>query len=326
MAQSQSVAKGADQGPPDGVPNQKFAALVIGSIGVVYGDIGTSPLYAFREAVNAAKATSFAGREAVFGVLSLITWALLLVVTLKYVLILLRADNKGEGGMFALMALGQSVAKRIDARHHGARHRRRVVLLRRRRHHARHLGAVGGRRLEARLAGLRSVRAPALGHHPCRPVCHAVARHGARRQILRPDHRRVVHRPRRRRPHPYFRQPRRLRLAQPLVRLPLPPQAWPHRSRRARPCLPRRHRCRSALRRSRPLRPQADPGRLVLAHPAGAAAQLLRPGRSRAGQSGGAGKPVLPALSGLGADPDGDPGDASPPSSPARPSSPAPSR
>ena len=112
MPQTQSVAKGADQGPPDGVPNQKFAALVIGSIGVVYGDIGTSPLYAFREAVHAAKATSFAGREAVFGVLSLITWALLLVVTLKYVLILLRADNKGEGGMFALMALGQSVAKR----------------------------------------------------------------------------------------------------------------------------------------------------------------------------------------------------------------------
>ncbi len=112
MAQSQSVAKGADQGAPDGVPNQKFAALVIGSIGVVYGDIGTSPLYAFREAVHAAKATSFAGREAVFGVLSLITWALLLIVTLKYVIILLRADNKGEGGMFALMALGQSVAKR----------------------------------------------------------------------------------------------------------------------------------------------------------------------------------------------------------------------
>jgi len=112
VAQSQSVAKGADQGAPDGVPNQNFAALVIGSIGVVYGDIGTSPLYAFREAVHAAKATSFAGREAVFGVLSLITWTLLLIVTLKYVIILLRADNKGEGGMFALMALGQSVAKR----------------------------------------------------------------------------------------------------------------------------------------------------------------------------------------------------------------------
>jgi KUP system potassium uptake protein len=85
---------------------------VVGSIGVVYGDIGTSPLYAFREAVGAARGESFAGREAVYGVLSLIFWALILIVTLKYVLVLLRADNKGEGGMFALMALGQSVAKR----------------------------------------------------------------------------------------------------------------------------------------------------------------------------------------------------------------------
>ncbi len=109
MAQSH-VAKGFEQ--PDGTPYQNFWPLVVGSVGVVYGDIGTSPLYAFREAVKAAKSTSFAGREAVFGVLSLILWSLLLVVTLKYVLILLRADNKGEGGMFALMALGQSVAKR----------------------------------------------------------------------------------------------------------------------------------------------------------------------------------------------------------------------
>jgi KUP system potassium uptake protein len=111
LAQSQAVAKGAEQGPPDAAP-QQYWALVLGSIGVVYGDIGTSPLYAFKEAIVAAKATSFAGREAVFGVLSLITWALLLIVTLKYVFILLRADNRGEGGIFALMALGQSVAKR----------------------------------------------------------------------------------------------------------------------------------------------------------------------------------------------------------------------
>ncbi|MFN3624053.1 MAG: potassium transporter Kup [Hyphomicrobium sp.] len=112
MAQSQSVARGADQGVPEGIPQEKFWALVVGSIGVVYGDIGTSPLYAFKEAIIAAKGASFAGREAVFGVLSLITWALLLIVTLKYVFILLRADNRGEGGIFALMALGQQVAKR----------------------------------------------------------------------------------------------------------------------------------------------------------------------------------------------------------------------
>ena len=84
-----------------------FWALTIGSVGVVYGDIGTSPLYAFREAVTAASAGGTLTRDAVLGVLSLILWALIVVVTLKYVLILLRADNKGEGGTLALMALAQ---------------------------------------------------------------------------------------------------------------------------------------------------------------------------------------------------------------------------
>ena len=83
-----------------------FWSLALGSIGVVYGDIGTSPLYAFREAVNAATGPGNSAHEsAVLGILSLIIWALLLVVTAKYVLILLRADNKGEGGTLALMAL-----------------------------------------------------------------------------------------------------------------------------------------------------------------------------------------------------------------------------
>lgn len=85
-----------------------FGALMLGSIGVVYGDIGTSPLYAFREAAVAAGATTAAvDPKAILGVLSLIIWALIVVVTLKYVLILLRADNKGEGGTLALMALAQ---------------------------------------------------------------------------------------------------------------------------------------------------------------------------------------------------------------------------
>jgi len=85
-----------------------FSALTLGSIGVVYGDIGTSPLYALRAAVIAAAGSheTFA-RETVLGVLSLILWALIVVVTLKYILILLRADNKGEGGTLALMALAQ---------------------------------------------------------------------------------------------------------------------------------------------------------------------------------------------------------------------------
>jgi KUP system potassium uptake protein len=83
-----------------------FWSLALGSIGVVYGDIGTSPLYAFREAVLAASgAGSQADQLVVLGILSLIVWALFLVVTAKYVVILLRADNKGEGGTLALMAL-----------------------------------------------------------------------------------------------------------------------------------------------------------------------------------------------------------------------------
>jgi KUP system potassium uptake protein len=85
-----------------------FGALTIGSIGVVYGDIGTSPLYALREAVTAASgAGGTVAPQAVLGVLSLILWALIIVVTLKYVVILLRADNHGEGGTLALMALAQ---------------------------------------------------------------------------------------------------------------------------------------------------------------------------------------------------------------------------
>jgi KUP system potassium uptake protein len=75
----------------------------------VYGDIGTSPLYAIRESVNAAVGAGNAASEAVLGILSLIVWALILVVTIKYVVILLRADNRGEGGTLALMALARRV-------------------------------------------------------------------------------------------------------------------------------------------------------------------------------------------------------------------------
>ena len=82
-----------------------FLALTLGSVGVVYGDIGTSPLYALREAVTAAQAGGPVTRAIVLGVLSMILWSLIVVVTLKYVLILLRADNNGEGGTLSLTAL-----------------------------------------------------------------------------------------------------------------------------------------------------------------------------------------------------------------------------
>src|SRR5438552_7092190 len=95
----------ASNGHGDSHSTAGFGALTLGSSGIVYGDIGTSPLYALREAVTAASAGGEVASHAVLGVLSLILWALIIVVTLKYVVILLRADNHGEGGTLALVAL-----------------------------------------------------------------------------------------------------------------------------------------------------------------------------------------------------------------------------
>jgi KUP system potassium uptake protein len=90
--------------------------LTLGTLGVVYGDIGTSPLYALREAVKAtAGPEGVVTDQAVYGVLSLILWALVLIVTIKYVVILLRADNNGEGGTLALMALAQRALGRAGS-------------------------------------------------------------------------------------------------------------------------------------------------------------------------------------------------------------------
>nr|WP_241865486.1 potassium transporter Kup [Paracoccus salsus] len=91
--------------------NGRTLALTIGAVGVVYGDIGTSPLYALREALRPAAADGLT-RDEVIGVVSLLLWALILIVTAKYVLFLLRADNRGEGGVLALYALVQSASRR----------------------------------------------------------------------------------------------------------------------------------------------------------------------------------------------------------------------
>ena len=89
----------------NGIHGKRLLALCFGVVGVVYGDIGTSPLYAFREAFGQHGVE--VGRENVLGVLSLIFWSLILVVSVKYATFILRADNKGEGGIMALMALAQ---------------------------------------------------------------------------------------------------------------------------------------------------------------------------------------------------------------------------
>jgi KUP system potassium uptake protein len=90
------------------------AGLVVGAIGVVFGDIGTSPLYAMREALAHTR-TGGQTELAVLGVVSLMFWALILVVTIKYVVFLMRADNKGEGGTLALMALAQRATGKRSA-------------------------------------------------------------------------------------------------------------------------------------------------------------------------------------------------------------------
>jgi KUP system potassium uptake protein len=109
MAQSVVAPHGSEvpvNGNGEARSHAGFWGLTLGSLGVVYGDIGTSPLYALREAVVAAGGPGgLVSRGTVLGVLSLILWALILVVTIKYVLILLRADNNGEGGTLTLMAL-----------------------------------------------------------------------------------------------------------------------------------------------------------------------------------------------------------------------------
>src|SRR5437660_8452040 len=97
-------------------------AATLGALGIVYGDIGTSPLYAFRAAIKAASVDGSPTPEAVLGAVSLIIWSLILIISLKYAILILRADNRGEGGIVALLAL-------LRARHARPRTWRAGVLM-----------------------------------------------------------------------------------------------------------------------------------------------------------------------------------------------------
>src|SRR5580704_16150144 len=110
-AAAPSSAATTENHAPHGGGHTRFWPMAVGAIGVVFGDIGTSPLYAFRQALQQA-AGDGVHADAVYGVVSLALWALILVVTVKYVIFLMRADNKGEGGVLALMALAQSAIGR----------------------------------------------------------------------------------------------------------------------------------------------------------------------------------------------------------------------
>jgi KUP system potassium uptake protein len=108
----QVVHSGGHQGP---MSVKKLLALSVGSIGVVYGDIGTSPLYAFRESLRPVSHDGV-DRGEIIGLISLLFWTLTVIVTLKYVIFLLKADNDGEGGTLSLLAL---VAKAVSERRAG---------------------------------------------------------------------------------------------------------------------------------------------------------------------------------------------------------------
>ncbi|HSV78178.1 MAG TPA: potassium transporter Kup [Ramlibacter sp.] len=97
------------------VSRESRAALTLGALGVVYGDIGTSPLYTMKEIFNPAHKLAVDGPNLI-GAVSLIVWGLLFVVTLKYVVLILRADNRGEGGIMALTALAAKAAGRTPTR------------------------------------------------------------------------------------------------------------------------------------------------------------------------------------------------------------------
>lgn len=99
--------EGIESRPPDGGPAQSTAALSLLALGVVYGDIGTSPLYAVKETFNPSHGIPFVAGNILGGV-SAIFWALMIIVTLKYVTLVLRANNRGEGGIMALLALASS--------------------------------------------------------------------------------------------------------------------------------------------------------------------------------------------------------------------------
>ena len=248
----------------------------------------------------------------VLGVVSLILWALFIIVTLKYVVILLRADNNGEGGTLTLMALASRAvgASAGPPDRRDARHRRRRAILRRRHDHA------GNCRCCPRSKASRSRRRRST-HTSCRSTVvilvglFAVQSRGTAKvaalfgpimviwfvAIAIPGIRWIA------------ADPGMLWALNPyygVAFLLAPRHGRPVHARRR---VPRRHRRRSALCRPRPFRPQPDPGGVDRARAAVLGVELSRPGRAGARRSRGDGESVLPALSRMGADPDGGAGD-----------------
>src|SRR4051812_16952289 len=134
------------------------SVLLLGALGVVFGDIGTSPIYGFRESLKAAGGTP--AEPTVLGVLSLVFWAVVLVVALKYVVFVMRADNQGEGGTMALLSLAIPVAGRLQG----------PLLV------AGHLRAERDRGTGNRNSGVQTLRRSHCGRRSARPFRHPKSR------------------------------------------------------------------------------------------------------------------------------------------------------
>ena len=135
----------------------RLLPLAFGALGIVYGDIGTSPLYAFRESFEHADLA--VSQANAYGVASVVFWALIVIISIKYLLLVMRADNHGEGGILALTALlmpAARAASRHQTRHHRARRVRHGPAVRGWSDHAGHLGVERGRGIRGGDDGVRS--------------------------------------------------------------------------------------------------------------------------------------------------------------------------
>ena len=171
-------------------------AVVVGALGVVFGDIGTSPIYTIQTVFNPNDPHPVPiSADNVYGVVSLIFWSVMIIVTLTYVTLVMRADNDGEGGIMALITLLRRWRRRPPAHRHGVDHAgplRRRAVLRRQHDHPRDLGAVRGRGHQGHRAGVGKLdRADHRGDHR-RAVRRAAPRHGRRWASVRAGDDRVV--------------------------------------------------------------------------------------------------------------------------------------
>src|SRR6516162_3855363 len=260
----------AETGPEHGT----LAAMAIGALGVVYGDIGTSPLYTFKTAIEWAGGE--ATPEVALGILSLVVWTLIITTSLKYVAIVMRADNDGEGGILALMSLI------------GIKHGERAGVIA--------IGILGAALLYG--AGARTLRPAVVGIRADRAVLPATAGHWADRTPVRPHHDALVRDDRRAgaaRDHAPARRAARARSPlRPRLSVRSRAHGLPGIGRR----VPLRHRRRSALRRHGPFRPTPDKVSLVRPGPSKLAAELCWPNCARGAWRSGRCQPLLHAMSG----------------------------